>query len=301
MASLLVRAPAALRSGIQKMSLRAASTDFKTLKVHKPAPFVYNVELNRPDKRNAMNGAMWDEIPRCFTEISQDPDCRVVVLSGAGAMFTAGLDLAEQAAVLMSFNDESDPSRKFVKLRDIVARYQFTFTAIEKCPKPVIAAVHSACIGAGTSLITACDIRYCSEDAWFSIKEVNVGICADVGVLQRIHRVVGNGSVINEWALTGRKFDSKEALREGLVSRVLKDRDELMKASLDMAKLIASQSPVAVQGTKVNLAYSRSHSVDESLDYQAIWNACNLQTEDLTTAAAAIISKDPEPPVFSKL
>ncbi|OQR70427.1 delta-3 [Tropilaelaps mercedesae] len=293
-----------LLSAVNKQARRmmsATTTEFKTLKVHKPAPYVLNVELHRPDKRNAMNGAMWAEIPQCFDMIHTEPDCRVVVLSGAGLMFTAGLDLAEQATVLMKFSGEGDASRKFVKIRDVVSRYQYTITSIEKCQKPVIAAIHNGCIGAGTSLVTACDIRYCTEDAWFTIREIDVGICADVGVLQRLPKIIGNGSLINEWALTGRKFDSKEARREGLVSKVLKDKNELMSAVLELAKVIAAKSPVAAQGTKVNLAYSRSYPVDQALEYMCTWNACHLQTEDLMTAASALISKDTEPPIFAKL
>jgi len=276
-------------------------SEFKTLKVNKPSEWVYNVELNRPEKRNAMNTVFWAEFPKCFDEIAKDPDCRVVVVSGAGQMFTSGIDFSDLGGMMMKINEESDPARKHFFLKDLIARYQYTFTAIEKCNKPVIAAVHNACVGAGINLITACDIRYCTDDAWFQVKEVELGIAADVGVLQRLPKVVGNDSLVREWCYTARKIDSKEALKEGLVNRVFKDKDELMKFSLDMAKLIASKSPVAVQGTKDNLVYARDHSVDQSLDYQATWNGCMLQSEDVLKAAAAVMSRDTEPPVFSKL
>ncbi|XP_022688272.1 delta(3,5)-Delta(2,4)-dienoyl-CoA isomerase, mitochondrial-like isoform X1 [Varroa jacobsoni] len=289
-------------SQLSKRAMSATTTEFTTLKVYKPAPFVYNVELNRPEKRNAMNSAMWSDIPKCFALINTDPDCRVVIFSGSGAMFTAGLDLTEQAAVLAGFGAYGDDaSRKFVKVRNLIQRYQYTVTSIEKCAKPVIAAIHGGCIGAGNSLIASCDIRYCTEDAWFTIREIDVGLCADVGVLQRLPKIVGNGSLISEWALTGRRIDSKEARQEGLVSKVVKDKDQLMKVSLELANTIAAKSPVAVQGTKVNLVYSRSYPVDQALEFMATWNACHLQSEDVATAATALISKDSEQPVFAKL
>jgi enoyl-CoA hydratase/carnithine racemase len=136
----------------------------------------------------------------------------------------------------------------------------------------VIAAVHGACIGAGVDLITACDIRYCTQDAYFSVKEVDLGLAADLGSLQRLVKIIGNQGQVSEWCLTGRPVDSQEAQRSGLVGRVFSGREELIKASEELAQLIASKSPVAVCGTKMALVHARDHSVTEGLDYIATWN-----------------------------
>ncbi|OXB51870.1 hypothetical protein ASZ78_007018, partial [Callipepla squamata] len=148
---------------------------------------------------------------------------------------------------------------------------------LEKCPKPVIAAVHGACIGGGVDLVSACDIRYCSQDAWFQVKtdsvspnatqEVDIGLAADVGTLQRLPKIVGSQSLVNELAFTARKMMAPEAQSCGLVSRVFPDKAALLQGALELAAAIAARSPVAVQGTKVNLLYSRDHSVPDSLRY----------------------------------
>ncbi|GFS11693.1 delta(3,5)-Delta(2,4)-dienoyl-CoA isomerase, mitochondrial-like [Elysia marginata] len=272
--------------------------DFKTLKVDTPADFVKHVEMNRPNKLNAMNADFWREMVECFNQLADDEDCRVVILSGAGKVFTAGLDLTDNDLfqIIMS---ETDCSRKAFKMSKSIPKFQDSFTAIENCPKPVIAAVHSACIGGGIDMISACDIRYCTQDAWFQIKEVDVGLAADVGTLQRFPKIVGNDSLTRELTYSARKFFSDEAKSIGFVSRILQDKDQMMKTALEMATTIASKSPVAVQGSKVNLVYSRDHSVSEGLDYNAKWNMVMLQSEDVMKAASAALNKTKA--VFSKL
>ncbi|KAI0241883.1 Delta(3,5)-Delta(2,4)-dienoyl-CoA isomerase, mitochondrial [Lamellibrachia satsuma] len=272
--------------------------NFETLKVTQPKDFVLHVELNRPEKRNAMNTAFWREMVQCFQTISTDKDCRAVVVSGAGKMFTSGIDLIDAAGILAG-DAEDDISRKATKLHGIIQSFQQSFTSIEKCPKPVIAAVHSACIGGGIDLISACDIRYCTQDAWFQIKEVDIGLAADVGTLQRLPKIVGNDSLVRELTYTARRMMSDEAQQCGLVSRTFPDKESMVTGALETAALIALKSPVAVQGTKINLVYSRDHSVDESLRYIAAWNQCMLQSEDLVKAVTAVMEKTP--PVFSKL
>ncbi|GFR86620.1 delta(3,5)-Delta(2,4)-dienoyl-CoA isomerase, mitochondrial-like [Elysia marginata] len=273
--------------------------DFKTLKVETPADFVKHVEINRPNKRNAMNANFWREMVECFNQLAKDEDCRVVILSGAGKVFTAGLDLTDGEIFQSLVMSETDCSRKAFKMAKSIPKFQDSFTAIENCPKPVIAAVHSACIGGGIDMISACDIRYCTQDAWFQIKEVDLGLAADVGTLQRFPKIVGNDSLTRELTYTARKFSSEEAESIGFVSRILKDKDQMMKQALGMATNIASKSPVAVQGSKVNLVYSRDHSVSEGLDYNAKWNMVMLQSEDVMKAASATLNKTKA--VFSKL
>uniref|UniRef100_A0AAY5KFS9 Delta(3,5)-Delta(2,4)-dienoyl-CoA isomerase, mitochondrial n=1 Tax=Esox lucius TaxID=8010 RepID=A0AAY5KFS9_ESOLU len=240
------------------------------------------------------------EMVECFTQISGDPECRVVVVSGAGKVFTAGIDLMDMASVFQ--HEGGDVARNAWNMRRIIAKYQESFTVIERCPKPVVVAVHGACIGGGVDLITACDIRLCTQDAWFQVKEVDIGLAADVGTLQRLPKVIGSRSLVNELALTARKMYADEAKDSGLVSHVFPDKEAMMAGALEMAREIAGRSPVAVQGTKVNLIYSRDHSVAEGLDYMATWNMSMLQSEDIVkSAVASMEKKSPETITFSKL
>ncbi|KAM8953674.1 delta(3,5)-Delta(2,4)-dienoyl-CoA isomerase, mitochondrial [Pelodytes ibericus] len=274
---------------------------YETLRVTSEADHVFHVEINRPEKRNAMNKAFWREMVLCFRAVAEDSGCRAVVISGAGKMFTSGIDLMDLGADFMQPRD-TDAARTAWNLRSKISEYQETFSVIEKCPKPVIAAVHGGCIGGGVDLVTACDIRYCTQDAWFQVKEVDIGLAADVGTLQRLPKIIGSRSLVNELALTARKMMSDEAQSSGFVSRVLPDKPSLLLAAFDLAAEIASKSPVAVQGTKVNLVYARDHSVQESLDYMACWNMSMLQTEDvMKSAQAALEKKTPRDVTFSKL
>ncbi|KAL1769228.1 delta3,5-Delta2,4-dienoyl-CoA isomerase, mitochondrial [Sigmodon hispidus] len=274
--------------------------NYESLQVTTVQKHVLHVQLNRPEKRNAMNRAFWRELVECFQKISEDSDCRAVVISGAGKMFTAGIDIVDMASLLQPQGD--DAARIAWYLRDTISKYQKTFTAIEKCPKPVIAAIHGGCIGAGVDLITACDIRYCAQDAFFRVKEVDIGLAADVGTLQRLPKVIGNQSLVNELTFTARKMMADEALDSGLVSRVFPDKDAMLDAAFALAGEISSKSPVAVQGSKINLIYSRDHSVDESLDYMATWNMSMLQTQDIIKSVqAAMEKKNTKSITFSKL
>uniref|UniRef100_A0A8C2WVG6 Delta(3,5)-Delta(2,4)-dienoyl-CoA isomerase, mitochondrial n=1 Tax=Cyclopterus lumpus TaxID=8103 RepID=A0A8C2WVG6_CYCLU len=278
-----------------------AVSPYTTLSISHPAESITQVELNRPEKRNAMNRAFWSEMVECFNEIAGDPSCRVVVFSAAGKVFTAGIDLMDMAGDVL--NPEGDDTARVAwNVKKIIAKYQETFTVIEKCPKPVVVAIHGACVGGGVDLITACDIRLCTQDAWFQVKEVDIGLAADVGTLQRLPKVIGSRSLVNELALTARKMFADEAKSSGLVSRVFADKDAMMAAALEMAEEIAGRSPVAVQGTKINLVYSRDHSVAEGLDYMATWNMSMLQTQDvMKSAQAAMEKKSPKTIAFSKL
>ncbi|XP_070685494.1 delta(3,5)-Delta(2,4)-dienoyl-CoA isomerase, mitochondrial [Pempheris klunzingeri] len=274
---------------------------FTSLVVSHPAESVTHVELHRPEKRNAMNKAFWSEMVDCFKQIAEDPDCRVVVISGAGKIFTAGIDLMDMASEVLQ-PEGDDTARISWNLRKTIAKYQETFSVIEKCPKPVVVAIHGACVGGGVDLITACDIRLCTQDAWFQVKEVDIGLAADVGTLQRLPKVIGSRSLVNDLALTARKMYADEAKSSGLVSRVFADKEAMMAGALEMAGEMAGRSPVAVQGTKINLIYSRDHSVAEGLDYMTMWNMSMLQTQDvMKSAQASMEKKSPKTIVFSKL
>ncbi|KAK6183549.1 hypothetical protein SNE40_011008 [Patella caerulea] len=287
-----------IMSNITKRLCSSSTYNFETLKVTKPRENVIQVELNRPQKRNAMNKAFWGEMVGCFNQISEDSDCRAVVVTGAGKIFTAGLDLMDFDGIQIMQSD-TDVSRKAFTFRKLIRAYQETFTVIEKCSKPVIAAIHNACVGGGIDMITACDIRYCTSDAWFQIKEVDIGLAADVGTLQRLPKITGNDSLTRELTYTARKFYSNEAKEIGLISRIFDTKESMVEGALDTASLIASKSPIAVQGSKISLVYSRDHSVPEGLDHVATWNQSMLQSEDILKAVTAGMEK--KEAVFSKL
>ncbi|XP_046934061.1 delta(3,5)-Delta(2,4)-dienoyl-CoA isomerase, mitochondrial isoform X1 [Lynx rufus] len=279
----------------------APDHSYESLRVTAAQKHILHVQLNRPEKRNAINRACWREMVECFSKIAQDPDCRAVVISGAGKLFTSGIDLMDMASDILQPQGD-DVARISWQLRNLISRYQESFSVIEKCPKPVIAAIHGACIGAGVDLVTACDIRYCAQDAFFQVKEVDIGLAADVGTLQRLPKVIGNQSLVNELAFTSRKMMADEALGSGLVSRVFPNKEDMLEAAFTLAEEISTKSPVAVQSTKVNLIYSRNHSVAESLNYMATWNMSMLQTQDIVKSVQATLEKkDLKSVNFSKL
>jgi len=278
------------------------SYNCKALNVTQAAPYVFNVELNRPNKMNAMNKVMWEEVGEVFTKLDRDQDCRAIVLSAAGKIFSSGIDLSDLGQLASIVYSEDDIARKSMTMYHNLRHLQDLFTTLEKCKKPVIGCVHSACVGAGVDLITATDIRMCTKDAWFCVKEVDMGLAADVGTLQRLPKVIGSQSLVNDLCFTARKMESEEAERCGLVSSVFQTKEEMMNSALDMASLIAAKSPVAVQGTKMNLVYSREHSVEEGLEQVAKWNMTMLQSEDLMKSAMAAMDKsNTEPPEFANL
>ncbi|XP_022187912.2 LOW QUALITY PROTEIN: delta(3,5)-Delta(2,4)-dienoyl-CoA isomerase, mitochondrial [Nilaparvata lugens] len=282
-----------------KMSSEACS-QYKTLKLTVEKPFVYHVQLQRPDKYNAMNQTMWIEIGKCFQELAYNGDCRVIILSGIGKHFTTGIDLMDMSKIAAELADQDDVARRCKILNKMIHLYQDSITSLEKCNKPVIGAIHGACIGGGVDLICATDIRYCTEDAWFQVKEVDIGMAADVGTLQRLPRIVGSASFVNELAFTCRKLQASEAKESGLVSKVFNNVESLLQGAIELGVVIAEKSPVAVQGTKRNLIYSRDHTVQEGLDHIADWNQTMLQSDDFMNATVAQATKSP-PPTFSKL
>ncbi|KAI9092605.1 ClpP/crotonase-like domain-containing protein [Phlyctochytrium arcticum] len=273
---------------------------FTTVKASFASDHVLHVALNRPAELNNMPMEFWEEFRQVFEIVRQDSNVRCVVISGGECrIFTAGLDLMSFAPVLTgSSSGPKDPAREALKFMNLVTMMQNAFTAIEDCYKPVISAVHGACIGAGVDLITACDIRYASSDAFFSIKEIDIGLAADVGTLQRIGKIVGNESWVREIAFTARNVPAAEGLQFGLFSKIL-PRESLLDEALKTAKIIAAKSPVAALSTKHILNHARDHSVKESLHYVGMWNSVMTNTQDLPIAVKASMSK--KTPVFPKL
>jgi delta(3,5)-delta(2,4)-dienoyl-CoA isomerase len=293
----LIKSGKTLVDSVAKMS---AQSGYDTLSVTVPKQFVYHVELNRPEKLNAMNRTMWLEIGTCFEQLDSDENCRVIVLSGAGKLFTAGLDFQDMMKLAPELAEQEDVARKAKILMKSINAYQKSLSWLELCKKPVLAAIHSACVGGGVDLVTVADMRYCTKDAWFQVKEVDIGMAADVGTLQRLPKVIGSDSLARELCYTARKMPAAEALSSGLVSRVFEDKDSMIKGVVEIAEEISKKSPVAVQGTKVSIVFGRDHSVQEGLNQIGLWNQLMLQSEDFMTATVAQATKQTDV-VFSKL
>ena len=250
---------------------------------------IATVRLNRPEKANAMNAAMWQEIRQAFQWVDATPEARVAVLQGEGRYFTAGIDLQLMMGLGPQIANECD-GRTREALRRVILDMQDTLTSLERCRKPVLAAIHGGCIGGGIDLITCADMRYCSADASFTIKEIDIGMTADVGTLQRLPRLVGEG-ITRELAYTGRTFDAAEARSIGLVNRVFDSREALVAGVREIAATIAAKSPLSIRGTKEMITYAREHSVADGLNYIATWNAAMLQSKDLMEAMTANMAK----------
>lgn len=249
---------------------------------------VAQVVINRPEKINAMNADFWTEIIQIFRWIDATDEIRVVVISGAGKHFSSGIDLMLLAQLGSQLG--KDVGRNADLLRRKILELQASFTAIEQCRKPVLAAIQGYCLGGAIDLIAACDMRYASLDAQFAIKEIDIGMAADVGTLQRLPRIIGDG-IMRELAFTGRTLDAEEARSIGLVNRVFADQPSLLEGVLEIARTIAAKSPIAVRGTKEMLRYMRDHRVDDGLQYIATWNAAMLQSADLRVAMTAQMNK----------
>lgn len=252
---------------------------------------VATIALDRPDKANAIDLPMWHEIRDAMRWLDESPEARVGILCAAGRQFTAGIDLALLGAIRTQIADACD-GRAREKLRRLILDLQDTLTSIERCRKPVIAAIHGACIGGGVDLVTACDFRLCSADAVFSVREVDVGMTADLGTLQRLPRLIGDG-MARELAYTGRNVDGREARDIRLVNRCFDTREALLAGAQELAAAIAARSPLAVRGAKEMITYARDHSVADGLTYVATWNAAMLLSADLPEALAAMREKRP--------
>jgi len=258
--------------------------------------------LDRPEARNAMGVDLWRDLPRAMAVLAGDAAVRAVVIAGRGPHFSVGLDLKTMGGLLAGGGDTSDggssasSAARARGARTDVLRLQDAITAVARCPKPVIAAVHGYCIGGGVDLIAACDIRLASADAVFSVREAKMAIVADLGSLQRLPAIIGAGHVA-ELAFTGKDISAERAKEIGLVNDVAADTDGVHKAARSLAAEIAANSPIAVQGTKAVLAANEGRTVAEGLDYVATWNAGMLASEDLVEAVTAFMEK--RPPKFT--
>ena len=257
---------------------------------------IAQVVLNRPDKRNSMNPAFWKELPEIIKDIDYGSKARVIVLSSTGPHFTSGLDVSSFGAISNPADDDKDNKTRKLQagtaFYDNVLHMQESFSCIEQCRIPVLVAIQGGCIGGGVDLVTACDIRYATEDAFLTIFETNIGMTADVGTFPRLVKLIPEGYV-REMAYTGRRVSAQEAKSMGLINQVFADQVTMLDAVMEIARDIASKPPLAVYGCKRMINYARDHSTADSLDYIAIWNATHLQIEEIQEAMAANAEKRP--------
>ncbi|KAF8800995.1 Delta2-dienoyl-CoA-isomerase [Phlegmacium glaucopus] len=276
----------------------------KWIKVSQPFPNipVLHVELARGPV-NAFSTELWRAYGKLFDSLTEDGyDVRAVVISSAfPKIFTAGLDLHEASVLGGDGADSSrDNARASIQTRKTLLAFQHAIGAPERAPFPVIAAVHGHVIGLGVDLIAACDIRYAASNSTFSVKEVDIGLAPDIGSLSYLPKITGNQSLVRELTYTARPFVASEAEKLGLVSKVVEGgRDEVVKSALELAKFIATKSPIAVSSSKHLLTHSRDHSVPENLAYTSAWNAAALMTNDIGEALRATGAK--ELPKFTPL
>ena len=253
---------------------------------------VAHVRLSRPDAYNSMIPAFWSELPEIVDELSDSGRVRTIVLSSTGKHFCAGMDLS----VFTGDGDATDSvnagqgiterGRQRAALRVNVLHLQRTFTAFEQARMPVLAEIQGGCIGGGVDMVTAADCRYATEDAFFCIQEINIGMTADVGTLQRLPKLIPDG-VVRELAYTGRRMPAGEALQHGLVNQVFADQDAMLSGVHDIAAEIASKSPLAIHGTKETILFTRDHTVEDSLKYIAAWQTGMFQPGDMAEAFTA--------------
>lgn len=257
---------------------------YKTLTVTTDG-HIARITLDRPDRLNAMNADFWNELPAAVRALDASGDIRAIVVDANGKHFTAGLDLG-------MFGTPPDPAdvtarvQKAARFRHNTALMQQTFSALEDCRVPVIAALHGGCIGGGVDLISACDLRYASRDAYLTVYEINVGLTADVGTFPRLCKLLPEG-IVRELAYTGRRMGAEEGERRGLFNEVLDSKEAALERALEMAKEIAGKSPLAVHGCKRMITYARDHNTADSLDYVVTWNAGMLHSEEVMAAVTA--------------
>jgi enoyl-CoA hydratase len=259
---------------------------------------IAELRLNRPNELNTMTRAFWQELPRALRELDREAKARAVVISSTGKHFTAGMDLSVFAGGGITKVTTSEVGRVREALRRTVLELQDSFNAIEQIRLPVLAAIQGGCIGGGVDMVSACDARYCTKDAFFCVQEINIGMVADLGTLQRLPRLIPSG-MVRELAYTGRRLPAQRAKEIGLVNEVYDDHDALVRAVRGVAQEIAEHSPLAIHGSKEMLNYARDHSVADSLLYMAAWQSGMFQPADMQESMLAKSEK--RKPAFEDL
>jgi enoyl-CoA hydratase len=247
---------------------------------------VAHLVLNKPERMNTMHPTFWRELDQVLRHLNNEGQARALVISSTGKHFSAGMAL-ETFSSAITMDDNSPEGRAAVF--DVLTNLQSTFTLLESLRMPVIAAIQGGCIGGAVDMVTACCIRYASREAFFCIQEINIGMVADVGTLQRLPKLLPMG-LVKELAYTGRRLSAEKALAHGLVTEIFDTPEALVAGALACAKEMASKPPVAIWGSKQALNYARDHSVEDSLRQMgwlqgAIWS--NTHVREAITAAQA--------------
>lgn len=249
---------------------------------------VAHVQLCRPEKRNAMDHAFWKELPEIIQDIDSNARARVIVISSTGPHFSAGLDLSmfSEGAEASTQRSEERTLQAGLAQYEHILKMQKSFNCIEDCRVPVLVAIQGGAFGGGVDLSVACDIRYATEDAFLIVQEINIALTADVGTFPRLVKLIPEG-IVRELAYTGRRFGAVEAKEAGLINHVYKDHDEMMAGVMDIAREIASKSPIAVHGSKRMINYARDHSTADGLDYISLWNTAMTNGPEIMEALNA--------------
>ncbi len=260
---------------------------------------VAHVVLSRPDELNTMIPAFWSELPEIVNELSDSGRVRAVVISSTGKHFCAGMDLSVfTGGSNLDGDDSREVGRQRANLRMNVLHLQNTFTCLEEARMPVLVAIQGGAVGGAVDMVTAADCRYATEDAWFCIQEINIGMTADVGTLQRLPKLIPDG-IVRELAYTGDRMSAARAKEVGLVNEVYPDQETMVNDVLDIAGRIASKSPLAIYGTKQSVLYARDHTVADSLNQISLWQTGMFQPDDMMESFAA--QQEKRTPVFDDL
>lgn len=256
---------------------------------------IAHITLNRPDKRNSMVPEFWDELPAAIKDIDNNAKARVIVISSTGPHFSSGLDTSVFGSGTAAQGEDAaaiarSKRQHGAKFYNNVRMMQDSFSALENCRIPVLAAIQGGAIGGAVDLITACDMRYMTADAFLTIYEINIGMTADVGTFPRIVKLMPEG-LVKELAYTGRRMMADEAKAVGICNAVYDDQAAMLAAVMNIAAQIAARAPLAVYGSKRMINYARDHSTADGLDYIAIWNASMLQHEEISESFVAKAEK----------
>ena len=260
---------------------------------------IAHLVMNRPEKRNSMIPEFWDELPQIIQDIDHNSKARVIIVSSTGPHFTAGLDLKafvtspKESPVTGAVESADVPDEKTrakrlygINFYHNILRLQRAFNCLEECRVPVIAAIQGGAIGGGVDFSVACDMRYATKDAFFTIMETNIGMTADVGTFPRLVKLIPEG-IVRELAYTGRPFPAEEAKSVGLVNQIYDNQETMIEEVMKIAKEIATKAPLAIYGCKRIINYSRDHNTADGLDYIGIWNASMLQPDEMFEAIVA--------------
>ena len=255
---------------------------------------IAHIRFNRPEKRNSMNEDFWTMFPNEVEELDDSGEIRALIVSSTGPHFSAGIDLSMFKDDIVESETDNEIGRSRGYFLQQLKFLQNAVSCLEAARFPVVTAVQGGCIGGGIDLITAADIRICTTDAFFLIEEINVGLAADIGTIQRLPKIIPAG-IAREWTMLGEKVSADRAKEVGLVSSLHDSHEEMMKNAFEIAEKLASKTPLAMWVTKETLNYSRDHTVKESLENVALWNAATLHKEDvMSTMMSKMQKKKPE-------